>query len=110
MRLALRKAARWLSFRRLSAGEGIPNAPFDLAEQGRGAAPCCARRAPKATPKMLGHLCTTWVGAKEFCRALLDELPPEKAERKPDAKVKRQRGSGDIVASLKACMEELTTS
>jgi hypothetical protein len=61
-----------------------------------------------ATPKMLGHLCTTWVGAQGFCRALLDELPPEDTKPKSDAKVKRQRGSGDIVAALKACMEELT--
>jgi hypothetical protein len=62
----------------------------------------------KATPRMLGHLCTTWVGAQGFCRALLDELLPENTQTKPDAKVKRQRGSGDIVATLKACMEELT--
>jgi Glycosyl hydrolase family 20, catalytic domain len=63
----------------------------------------------KATPKMLGHLCTTWVGAQGFCRALLDELPPEDTKPKTDAKAKtkRQRGPGDIVAALKACMEEL---
>jgi hypothetical protein len=63
----------------------------------------------KATPKLLGHLCTTWVGADAFCRALLGEQPVEKAPPKTDAKAKtkRQRGSGDIVASLKACMEEL---
>jgi hypothetical protein len=62
----------------------------------------------KATPKMLGHLCTTWVGAQGFCRALLDEPPPEDTKPKADAKAKRQRGPGDIVAALKACMEELT--
>jgi Glycosyl hydrolase family 20, catalytic domain len=63
----------------------------------------------KATPKMLGHLCTTWVGAQGFCRALLDEQPPEDTKPKADAKAKtkRQRGAGDIVAALKACMEEL---
>jgi Glycosyl hydrolase family 20, catalytic domain len=64
----------------------------------------------KATPRMLGHLCTTWVGAKEFCRALLDDRPPENAEPKADTKAnpKRQRGAEDIVAALKACMAELT--
>jgi Glycosyl hydrolase family 20, catalytic domain len=62
----------------------------------------------KATPKMLGHLCTTWVGAQGFCRALLDEPPPEDTKPKADAKAKRQRGPGDIVAALKTCMEELT--
>jgi hypothetical protein len=65
-----------------------------------------------ATPKLLGHLCTTWVGADGFCRALLGEQPAEEAPRKTDAKAKtkRQRGPGDIVASLKACMDELTQS
>jgi hypothetical protein len=62
-----------------------------------------------ATPKMLGHLCTTWVGAEGFCRALLDEVQPEDTKPKADAnaKTKRQRGPGDIVAALKACMEEM---
>jgi len=64
-----------------------------------------------ATPRMIGHLCTTWVGAEGFCRALLGEQPPEEAKPKPKAdakaKTKGRRGSGDIVASLKACMEEL---
>ncbi len=60
-----------------------------------------------ATPRMIGHLCTTWVGTDGFCRALLDERPIEKAAPKTDAKTKRQRGPGDIVAALKACMEEL---
>ncbi len=62
-----------------------------------------------ATPRMLGHLCTTWVGADGFCLALLGEIPTKKAEPKPDAKgkTKRQRGAGDIVAALQACMEEL---
>ncbi len=65
-----------------------------------------------ATPKMLGHLCTTWVSAEAFCRALLDEQPAEKITPKTDAKAKaktkRRRGAGDIVAALKACMDELT--
>jgi hypothetical protein len=62
-----------------------------------------------ATPRMLGHLCTTWVGAEGFCRALLDEQPAEKIAPPTDdkAKTKRRRGSGDIVAALKACMDEL---
>jgi hypothetical protein len=64
----------------------------------------------KATPRLLGHLCTTWVGAEEFCRALLGEQPAEKPAPKTDAKAKakrRDRGPGDIVDSLKACMDEL---
>jgi hypothetical protein len=62
-----------------------------------------------ATPRMIGHLCTTWVGTDGFCRALLGERPAEKPAPKTDAKAKtkRQRGPGDIVAALKACMEEL---
>jgi hypothetical protein len=62
-----------------------------------------------ATPRMIGHLCTTWVGTEGFCRALLDEQPIEKTKSATDAKAatKRQRGAGDIVAALKACMEEL---
>jgi hypothetical protein len=62
----------------------------------------------KATPKLLGHLCTTWVGAQGVCRALLAEPPPEETKPKADAKAKRQRGPDDIVAALKTCMEELT--
>jgi hypothetical protein len=63
-----------------------------------------------ATPRMIGHLCTTWVGGDAFCRQLLEEPRPEqKAAPKPDekAKTKRRRGAGDIVAALKACMDEL---
>jgi len=65
-----------------------------------------------ATPRMIGHLCTTWVGTSGFCRALLDEQPAEEAKPKPKsdakAKPKRQRGGPrEIVAALKACMEEL---
>jgi hypothetical protein len=65
-----------------------------------------------ATPKLLGHLCTTWVGGDAFCRALLDEQPAEKPAPKTDekARTKRRRGAGDIVAALKACMEELKKS
>ena len=63
-----------------------------------------------ATPKMIGHLCTTWVGAQGFCQALLDEQSAAEAKPKPktDAKAKR-RGAGprEIVATLRACMEEL---
>jgi Glycosyl hydrolase family 20, catalytic domain len=63
----------------------------------------------KATPRLLGHLCTTWVAVDGFCRALLEEQPAEKTAPKADAdaKTKRQRGAGDIVAALKACMDEL---
>jgi len=64
-----------------------------------------------ATPRMIGHLCTTWVSAEGFCRALLGEQPPEQAKPKPKAdakaKTKGRRGPGEIVTSLKACMEEL---
>jgi hypothetical protein len=62
-----------------------------------------------ATPRLLGHLCTTWTGAEAVCRALLGEQPPEKPKPKTDEKAKgrARRGAGDIVASLKACMEEL---
>jgi hypothetical protein len=62
-----------------------------------------------ATPRMIGHLCTTWVGTEGFCRALLGEQPAEKPAPKTDAKAKtkRQRGPGDIVAALEACMAEL---
>jgi hypothetical protein len=58
---------------------------------------------------MIGHLCTTWVGTDGFCRAVLGEQPVEKAAPKTGAKAKtkRQRGPGDIVAALNACMEEL---
>jgi hypothetical protein len=60
-----------------------------------------------ATPRMIGHLCTTWVGTEGFCRALLGEQRAEKPAPKTDAKTKRQRGPGDIVAALEACMAEL---
>jgi hypothetical protein len=68
-----------------------------------------------ATPKMLGHLCTTWVGAEGFCRALLGEQPAAKpapkvvAKPKAEAKKKtrRERGPEDIVDALNACMDEL---
>jgi hypothetical protein len=56
------------------------------------------------TERMIGHLCTTWVGAEAFCRALLDDQPP--AEPKPKVK-SRRGGPREIVAALKACMEEL---
>jgi hypothetical protein len=66
----------------------------------------------KATPRLLGHMCTTWVGAEGFCRALLEEQPVEKTAPKVEAKAKtkRQRGAGDIIAALKACMDELRNS
>jgi hypothetical protein len=101
--------------------KGYPSVPY-LQEKGfrvlpstwrnKDAALAMLREArTSATPKMIGHLCTTWVGADGFCRALLDEQPAVKAEPKPNpdakAKTKRQRGAGDIVAALKACMEEL---
>jgi hypothetical protein len=61
-----------------------------------------------ATPRMIGHLCTTWSGAQAICRALLDEQPAAEAKPKTDAKAKRRRGGPrEIVAALKACMEEL---
>jgi hypothetical protein len=56
-----------------------------------------------ATERMIGHLCTTWVSAEPLCRAMLGEQPPATAK----AKGKSRRGPQDIVASLKACMEEL---
>jgi hypothetical protein len=66
----------------------------------------------KATPRLIGHLCTTWVGAHGVCAALLDGRPTEEAKPKPTsdpkAKAKRQRGGPrEIVVALKACMEEL---
>jgi hypothetical protein len=66
----------------------------------------------KATPRMLGHICTTWTGAQAICRELLGEPTPEpakpKVEAKAKAKAKSQRGGPrEIVAALKACMEEL---
>jgi hypothetical protein len=69
-----------------------------------------------ATPRMLGHLCTTWIGAQAFCRTLLEEpaalaAPPKaeaEAEAKPKAKAKSQReGPRAVVNAFKACMEEL---
>jgi hypothetical protein len=59
-----------------------------------------------ATPRMIGHLCTTWTNAQNICRALLDELPPEQPKPKPKAK-SRRGGPREIVAALEACMEEL---
>jgi Glycosyl hydrolase family 20, catalytic domain len=66
----------------------------------------------KATPRLLGHLCTTWTSAQSVCRAILDELPPEPAKPKTDAKEKaktknRRGGPREIAAALKACMDEL---
>jgi hypothetical protein len=63
-----------------------------------------------ATPRMLGHLCTTWMGAEGVCRALLGMLQPEEPKPKADAKAKtknRRGGPREIAASLEACMEEL---
>ena len=61
-----------------------------------------------ATPRMIGHLCTTWVGSDGFCRALLNEQPigEDQAQDRRQGKTRRG-GPGDIVAALKACMEEL---
>ena len=59
-----------------------------------------------ATPRMIGHLCTTWVGAQGFCRALLDERPAQEPTVKPKAKSQRG-GPRAVVAALEACMEEL---
>jgi hypothetical protein len=57
-----------------------------------------ARRS--ATDRLIGHVCTCWVGAPTFCRDLLDYDPAEV--------VKPQRGgTRDIVVTLKACMDEL---
>ena len=61
-----------------------------------------------ATPRMIGHLCTTWVGAGRFAACCWTSSPPEEAKPKTDAKAKRRRGGPrEIVAALKACMEEL---
>jgi hypothetical protein len=57
-----------------------------------------------ATPRMIGHLCTTWSGAQAICLALLGEPPPE--EPKPKTK-SRRTDAREVVATLKACMEEL---
>jgi hypothetical protein len=57
-----------------------------------------------ATPRMIGHLCTTWGGSRDICRALLDEQPAEPP--KPKAKSGRGRAR-EVVAALKACMDEL---
>jgi hypothetical protein len=58
----------------------------------------------KGTERMLGHLCTTWIGAEAFCRALLEDRPPEEPKPKPKS---RRGGPPEIVAALKACMAEL---
>ncbi len=61
-----------------------------------------------ATPRMIGHVCTTWVGTQGLCQALLDDQPEVVTKPKSDAKAKRRRGgSREIVATLKACMELL---
>jgi hypothetical protein len=63
-----------------------------------------------ATPRMIGHLCTTWMSAEGVCRALLGEQPPEQPQLKADAKAKtksRRGGPREIAAALEACMEEL---
>ncbi len=55
----------------------------------------CARR--DATDRMIGHLCTTWVGATPIARALLS--PPDKS-----------KGSTQVAqaaAALRACMARL---
>ncbi|MGO9914301.1 MAG: family 20 glycosylhydrolase [Isosphaeraceae bacterium] len=53
-----------------------------------------------ATDRLIGHVCTCWVSAPSFCRAVLDYNPTEV--------VKPRRGdSRDIAVVLKACMDEL---
>ncbi len=42
-----------------------------------------------ATPRMLGHMGTTWVGAPDFCRALLDETPEASASARGAAQALR---------------------
>jgi len=55
-----------------------------------------------ATDRMIGHVCTCWVSAAGFCRALLD------FDKVPAKSVEPQRGgSRDIVVTLNACMDEL---
>jgi hypothetical protein len=56
------------------------------------------------TDRMIGHLCTTWIGAEGFCRALLEDQTP--IEPRNQAK-SRRGGPREIAAALKACMEEL---
>lgn len=58
----------------------------------------------KGTERMIGHVCTTWTGSEAVCRALLDDQPP--SEPKPKTK-SRRGGPREIVAALKACMQEL---
>lgn len=61
-----------------------------------------------ATPRIIGHVCTTWVSARGLCQALLDDQPEEAAKLKGDARAKRGRsGPREIVATLKACRDEL---
>jgi hypothetical protein len=57
----------------------------------------------KATERMLGHLCTTWIDAEDFCRALLDDQPPAQTKTKS-----RRNDPGEVAAALKACMAELS--
>jgi hypothetical protein len=58
-----------------------------------------------ATERMIGHICTTWISAQQVCRAALDDRPADAT--KP--KTKSRRGSAaDVVAAIKACMEQLT--
>ncbi len=59
-----------------------------------------ARRS--ATDRLIGHVCTCWVNAASFCRAVLDF---DDADIEP---VKRERGGNrDIVVALRACLEAL---
>jgi len=57
-----------------------------------------------ATERMIGHVCTTWTPAQEVCRALLEEAPARVETPKSNS---RRTEAQDIVATLKACMDEL---
>jgi hypothetical protein len=54
----------------------------------------CAHK--DATDRMIGHLCTTWVGAEDLSRALLGEKEPKPSENAVQA-----------AAALRACMGKL---
>jgi hypothetical protein len=63
----------------------------------------------KGTERMIGHVCTTWVGAEAFCRALLEEKPQSVPKANPKTK-SRRGGPPEVAAALRACMEELQRS
>jgi hypothetical protein len=49
-----------------------------------------------SSDRMLGQLCTTWIGAESLCRALVGEGQPAK-----------EAEADQVIAALRACMEKL---